>query len=93
VIPRRSVHIDEKAGWHLAVRVAVASSLIVVAIAYALKRFADVPSIAIVVLTVAIGLAIGLSLPAARLPIPRWLDDPELWEEKDDAFEDDDASA
>ena len=91
--PRRSVHTDETAGWHLAIRVAVASSLVMVAVAYALRHFLDVSSIVIVAIAIAVALPIGLALPAARLPIPTWLDDPDLWEEHDAAYEDDDASA
>jgi hypothetical protein len=80
VSPRRSVHSDETAGWHLAVRTAVALSLVMVAVAYALRHFLDLSGAVIVALAFAAALPVGLALPAARLPIPKWLDDPDLWE-------------
>jgi hypothetical protein len=74
--PLRPAHIDVHAGWHLAVRVAVAATVLMVAVVYALKHFFGAPDIALVILTAVVGLPIGLSLPAARPPIPTWIDDP-----------------
>jgi hypothetical protein len=63
--PLRSDHDDLHAGWHLAVRVAVAATVLMVAVVYALKHFFGVPDVALVILTAVVGLPIGLSLPAA----------------------------
>jgi hypothetical protein len=82
--PLRSDHHDMQAGWHLAVRVAVAVSILMVAVVYALKHFFGVSDLALVILTAAVGLPIGLSLPAARPPIPQWIDDPsDLFDDAD----------
>jgi hypothetical protein len=58
------------AGWHLAVRAALASSLLMVTLAYALRRFLDLDGRYIVGLAVMTGLFLGLHLPAARPPRP-----------------------
>jgi hypothetical protein len=68
-------HNDLTVGWHLAVRVAVAATLLMVAVAYALKHFFHVSDVVLVVLTAIVGIAIGRSLPAAQPPLPRWIDE------------------
>jgi hypothetical protein len=73
--PLRADHNDLTVGWHLAVRVAVAATLLMVAVAYALKHFFDVSDLVLVGLTALFGLAIGRSLPAAQPPLPRWVDE------------------
>jgi uncharacterized membrane protein YczE len=57
--------------WTLAVRVAVASSLLMAALGAALARFAGVGTTPILALTAGIGLMVGLRLPAARPAILR----------------------
>ena len=57
--------------WPLAVRVAMVASVLAAALGAALYRFAGVSATPIVVGTAAVGLAIGLRLPAARPSWPR----------------------
>ena len=59
------------AAWALVVRVAMVGSLLAAAVGAALYRFAGVAPTPIVLATAAIGLAVGLSLPAARPPLRR----------------------
>jgi hypothetical protein len=56
--------------WPFVVRVALAASLLAAALGAALYRFAGVSSTPIVVGTAVVGLATGMSLPAAR---PSWM--------------------
>jgi uncharacterized membrane protein len=72
---RGSAQTDPAMAWHLVVRTAVAGSLVVVAIAYALHTFVKLSDTVIVAVIAVLGLAIGTRLPAATLPIPHWLVD------------------
>jgi hypothetical protein len=59
--------------WRLAVRVALASSVLMVALAFALHRFLGLADRYVVGLALAAGLLLGQHLPAARPARPEWL--------------------
>lgn len=79
--PLRSDHDEMRANWPLVVRVAVAASLFIVALVFGLKHFFNVPDVFLVLLTAVLGLGIGSRLPAARPPIPQWLDPEDAWDD------------
>ncbi len=60
-------------GWHLAVRTALVSSLLMAAIGVTLHTFLHVNATIIVAVCTSIGFVIGRQLPAARIPTPRLL--------------------
>jgi hypothetical protein len=70
---RRSVQTDPATAWQLVVRTAVAGSLVMMAIAFALHNFVKLSDGVIVAVIAVLGLAIGIRLPAATPPIPQWL--------------------
>jgi hypothetical protein len=61
------------AGWRLAVRVATASSVLMVAVAVALQHFVGLADRYVLVLAIGVGLLLGAHLPAARPIRPAWL--------------------
>lgn len=73
VTPLRHRHDELAAGWQLAVRVAMSTGLLAGALGVSLHYFAGVSSGVIVAATAALGLVIGVKLPAARPPIEQWL--------------------
>jgi hypothetical protein len=70
---RRSAQTDPTTAWQLVVRTAVAGSLVMMAIAFALRSFVQLSDGVIVGIIAMIGLFIGSRLPAATPPIPHWL--------------------
>ncbi len=70
---RRSAQADPATAWQLVVRTAVAGSLVMMAIAFALHNFVKLSDGVIVAVVAMLGLAIGTRLPAATPPIPHWL--------------------
>ena len=70
---QRSAQTDPATAWHLVVRTAVAGSLVMMAIAFALHNFMNLSDGVIVAVIAMLGLAIGTRLPAATPPIPHWL--------------------
>jgi hypothetical protein len=70
---RRSAPTDPATAWQLVVRTAVAGSLIMMAVAFALHNFVKLSDGVIVAVIAVLGLAIGSRLPAATPPIPHWL--------------------
>jgi hypothetical protein len=70
---RRSAQSDPATAWQLVVRTAVAGSLVMMAIAFALHSFMKLSDGVIVAIIAVLGLAIGSRLPAAAPPIPHWL--------------------
>ena len=70
---RQSAYTDPARAWQLVVRTAVAGSLLVMAVAYALHTFLKLSDAVIVGVIAMLGLAIGTRLPAATPPIPHWL--------------------
>jgi len=68
-------HTDERdaalaRGWHLAIRVALTTSALMVAVGASLYRFVGLGTGPILVLTAVVGLVVGLLLPPAR---PAWM--------------------
>jgi hypothetical protein len=72
---RRSAETDPATAWQLVVRTAVAGSLVMVAMAFALHSFLQLSDGVIVAVIATVGLFIGSRLPAATPPIPHWLVD------------------
>jgi hypothetical protein len=70
---RRSAETDPATAWQLVVRTAVAGSLVMMAIAFALHSFLRMSDGIIVAIIAMLGLFIGSRLPAATPPIPHWL--------------------
>jgi hypothetical protein len=70
---RRSAETDPATAWQLVVRTAVAGSLVMMAVAFALHNFVKLSDGVIVAVIAVLGLAIGSRLPAATPPIPHWL--------------------
>jgi hypothetical protein len=70
---RRSAQTDPTTAWQLVVRTAVAGSLVMMAMAFALHSFVKLSDGAIVAVIAVLGLVIGSRLPAATPPIPHWL--------------------
>jgi hypothetical protein len=70
---RRSAQTDPATAWQLVVRTAVAGSLVMMAMAYALHSFLRLSDGVIVGIIAMLGLFIGSRLPAATPPIPHWL--------------------
>ncbi len=68
----RSQEAALRAGWHLAVRVALVSSVLMVALVYGLRRFVGIDSRYLVGLALSVGLYLGQRLPAARPARPSW---------------------
>lgn len=70
---RSSAATNPATAWQLVVRTAVAASLIMMALAYALHTFVQLSDIVVVAIIATIGLVVGSLLPAATPPIPDWL--------------------
>jgi hypothetical protein len=70
---QRSAQTDPATAWQLVVRTAVAGSLVMMAVAFALHNFVKLSDGVIVAVIAVLGLAIGSRLPAATPPIPHWL--------------------
>jgi hypothetical protein len=62
---------DLHTGWHVAVRTAAVSSVLVAALAVALYQFWGVNRVVLVALAAIVGLTLGLRLPAAAPAPPR----------------------
>lgn len=79
----RSGNTETPSPWHVVVRVAVATTLVMMALAYALHTYVRLSDGLTVTVVASLGLLVGFRLPAAQPPIPHWLLDEDEWTNAD----------